>query len=852
MTEIPDWLNPTPGGTTGHPPDGGLGLQQWNAPSQDEMRHMRAQLLESVLSAVVQAVRGLFIPGPFGAALEQLVDWATGLPLIGPLVEAITGVVGGTMDTIADFFGGFVAAGGSIIEQLAETLTGLPGTLADIALWVSELPLIGPIVEAITGIVGGGLDTLAGWFGGFAAGAGSLLEQLVNAFTGLPGTLGDIVTWVENLPLIGPLVEAITGVVGGGLSTISDFFGGFIAAGGSLIEQIVSAFTGLPGTLADIVTWVESLPLIGPLVEAITGIPGTIADIALWAVDVLTGRSPLFSGNLFGQIGAGIIGLIPGAHVAEVSPNLLADGDFPDPASLEGDAVWEWDGTTGHTYAGCASVDCNGIEKDLSSELIYVAQGHVLACSGWTLWSSLSATNTVSLELTCYQNVGTSNRPDYVVVDEPEIRRDTSGLANSGWRELSGSYTVPAGVDAVRLRAHVDATATTGTVKWDDLSLTKTQKMSLGLLDGLTDIIGNIWQTIQDIFDAIVSAIRRVPLVGNVLADTIEALEDLVGLTHNADDNATSALDQLAGLLWNLLNAPATVLGFIVDDLVPGIARTLENIWNGLTGQSDTEGVVGHAEATAVLTATAEALTAAQAEIVQLKQMLTSGVSVVDGFGRDEGNAGAGWTLMPVGSSVSYPTGGGGHAQTDGNNLTWQDSGNTPTTQLYRWTGTGQHSNSRYQAISMVLSTRGEDPLFGTTSGNHILARVSDDGLNYLRLQVNAYVGNTSNPLYQLFYCVGGVEQRLWWKDSGAVPGAGSVISLLAGLQGQNDRTHTVVVNNNIIDQITESSPVSWLSTTPNTMGWGLGMSAGDNIGIWPFLRQAKPAKINTWTAQDQ
>lgn len=53
---------------------------QWVGPSQEQMRQLRQQLLESILAWVVQAVKGLFIPGGgFGSALEQLEDWANGL-----------------------------------------------------------------------------------------------------------------------------------------------------------------------------------------------------------------------------------------------------------------------------------------------------------------------------------------------------------------------------------------------------------------------------------------------------------------------------------------------------------------------------------------------------------------------------------------------------------------------------------------------------------------------------------------------------------------------------------------------------------------------------------------------------
>jgi hypothetical protein len=669
-----------------------------------------------------------------------------------------------------------------------------------------------------------------------------------------------IVTNVERLfgdlnPLGGTFnpidaIETLISVIRDTLVTLPiDLINGLPAFIANVTTNIETLFQGLVG-------FVEGIPILGQIVEAILGIPGDLVNLATWAVDVLTGKSPLFSGNLFGQIEAGIIGLIPGAHVAEVSPNLLTDGDFPDAATLAGDSVWTWDGTQGHTYHGCASVVCDGTVKDLSSDLIHVAKGHVLAGSAWVMWSGLTftaGTHPIRLKLSLYQNTGTSSRPAYSLVGNPDLAYDSSGLAGSGWRQLTGTYTVPDGVDAVRLVPHVDASATLGTVKWDDLSLVKTQKMSLGMLDGLTDIIGGIWSFLQDLVDGITSAIRLIPIVGAPLADALTALEDLVGLTHGTAVTADGAVNAHNDLLGNLLNYPEHVIGELTDDLIPGIGQTLTNIWAGLTGHT-ADMQVSHASAQGVLEHSAAAMTAAQAEITLLKASLTGGTSAQDTFSRTESTPGTNWASMPVGSTVFYPHTGQGQPQTDGNNLFWNDYGNTSNTKLLRWTGPGQHSLGRFQAVSIVLSSQGEDPFLGKTSGDQILARVSDDGLNYIRLQANAYVGNSGDPSLQLFYCVGGVETRLWWKDVGPVPGSGAVLTLLAGLKGYNDHTYSIIINNNIIDKVTENFPISWCTSTPSTMGWGLGMTAGNNFG--GFLgfgeRQACPGKINTWTAQDQ
>lgn len=706
--------------------------------------------------------------------------------------------------------------------------------------------------------------------------AAMLIEGVEWVFDAIVGEFGkllgfDMTQFLADVHHIVTNLEMMFGELnpfGGSFDPVAAILTLFDILKDALVTLPMDLIEGLPGAIANLVQnvetlfgnlvgFVEGIPILGQIVEAIIGIPGDLAHLAEWAIGVLTGKSPLFSGNLFGQIGAGIIGLIPGAHVAEVSPNLLPDGDFPDAASLAGDEVWTWDGTDGHTFNGCAKVTCNSVAKDLSSDLIPVAKGHVLDASAWVSWFGLTrtaGTHPIRLNLTLYQNTGTSSRPDYSVVGNPTIAYDSSGLTGSGWRELRGTYTVPENVDAVRFNAHIDATATGGIVKWDDLSLIKTQKMSLGMLDGLVEIIEEIWNFCQDIVDGIISVIRMVPIVGAPLADALTALEELVGMTHNTKDLTDNAIENHNNLLYELLNYPQHVLGEITDDLIPGIGHTLENIWAGLTGHA-ADFQVSHVAAQAVLEQSAAAMTAAQAEIALLKASLTGGVSAQDTFSRQESDAGSAyWQSMPVGSTVYYPHSGGGHAETDGNNLFWNPSGNTPNTKLMRWIGTGQHSLGRFQAVSLVLSSQGEDPFLGKTSGHQILARVSDDGLNYLRLQFNAYVGNPDDPALQLYYCVGGVETRLWWKDIGPIPGSGAVLTLLAGLKGYNERTHTVIINNNIIDEITEAGPVSWCTSTPSTMGWGLGMTAGNNFGgfLGFFERQACPGKINTWTARDQ
>ncbi|QPO16543.1 minor tail protein [Mycobacterium phage TelAviv] len=122
--EIPDWVRKVPRQVRKLPPN-----NQWEGISEEMMQQLRGQLLESILSAVVQAIRGLFVPGPFGSAAEQLEQWAQGLgaEIIAKIYE-LTGInlsswdafleslsdgkgidlpfVGNALNALSAFFGG--------------------------------------------------------------------------------------------------------------------------------------------------------------------------------------------------------------------------------------------------------------------------------------------------------------------------------------------------------------------------------------------------------------------------------------------------------------------------------------------------------------------------------------------------------------------------------------------------------------------------------------------------------------------------------------------------------------------------------------------------------------------------
>ena len=112
MTEQPpDWVVNVPSSQGIHTEP--AKTTQWVGLSQDAMRQLRQQLLESILAWVVQAVKGLFIPGDgFGSAFDQLEDWANQLldaaglgEMTGLDFSSPTAFIGSLITTVGEVIG---------------------------------------------------------------------------------------------------------------------------------------------------------------------------------------------------------------------------------------------------------------------------------------------------------------------------------------------------------------------------------------------------------------------------------------------------------------------------------------------------------------------------------------------------------------------------------------------------------------------------------------------------------------------------------------------------------------------------------------------------------------------------
>ena len=301
-----------------------------------------------------------------------------------------------------------------------------------------------------------------------------------------------LIHFIEDLPVVGQfvkLLEAFTGQYDGTdqiLLTIQDLFGPLV----KLAEKLVELLTGAPGSFDDLKTWSESLPLIGPLIAVLTGDaagPRDIGALGTWAQSLLRRTSDIPAERLVGQISHSAFAQIPVANISVASPNLLSQGEFESLATIAPGNGWTYDEDENHSgKGGSAKVTANGTLLQLfSNQEIKVGEGDKLTVSTWIKTSGYTGSGT-PIELSLVPFVGTTQQSTVSIA----VR-----TSSTSWVQMSNAspYVIPAGVTSVRVRLAVTASATAGTIWFDDIALTKTGLLGQNLVDYLLDAWNKIW-----------------------------------------------------------------------------------------------------------------------------------------------------------------------------------------------------------------------------------------------------------------------------------------------------------------------------------------------------------------------
>lgn len=317
-------------------------------------------------------------------------------------------------------------------------------------------------------------------------------------------------------------------------------------------DMIKSAFAGIKGIIFTFFPWFQKL-------EEFLGGIDLISDDGSW--DVGAAVKQFFDNmvNPFNLVKATLdrlidFGFLPKLSISSLTlgrPNLILNGAFNTAASIGDTANWFWVDTDGHSGPGQVYTAADGTTKSLVSNLIDVDAGQHIDISAWFKWTDLVYTGTspIRLEAIAYA--------DNVPLDVTVVDFFASPPANAGgWSQLSDTYTVPSGADNVVVQLVLDAAATGGVLRADDVVARKQFLEGLlpqNIVNGLTGALSGLVSNFQGIIDTAWNAIFGGDgNPGHDLGDLFNALKNIpganvLGFGGNLLDTFQDTWDRLVG-----------------------------------------------------------------------------------------------------------------------------------------------------------------------------------------------------------------------------------------------------------------------------------------------------------------
>ncbi|AKJ72375.1 minor tail protein [Gordonia phage GTE8] len=325
---------------------------------------------------------------------------------------------------------------------------------------------------------------------------------------------------------------------------------------GEIVAKILDLF-GL-----DIPNWEDALANWEALKDAFEG-TYVGPDLALNIIQNTIGTIRRLATGL---INPGRLPLIPFSHIGETYPNLLENGGFESADSLDGQSIWTWDGTEGRTAPGSAKAVGDGTRKVLLSNSVPATAEQKFQISGWVKWADLTG-GANALRVSVVPYLGGN-----VLADVPIATR-SSPTANSGWTELTGTYEVPAGVDSIRLQVEVGATVTAGSVWWDDMRISKYGSLPQRFIGGLVDALGDLGEGIVAVVGQIGDFFDRITgRVGATIGDIQEWISQL-GTILSGGTVGAGLLPTLSNGLRFAVNGVQSFIQNVIDTILSALRK---------------------------------------------------------------------------------------------------------------------------------------------------------------------------------------------------------------------------------------------------------------------------------------
>lgn len=237
------------------------------------------------------------------------------------------------------------------------------------------------------------------------------------------------------------------------------------------------------------------IPFVGTVLSKLAELLGLGSAGANGVIGFLQGLAGPIDPSRIPLLSLGHIGLFDTGQ----EPNLLDNPDYLGEISVDSGDGWAWDDTVGRTAAGSARVTADGTRKVRTSNVIPVTAGQKFGeLSGYVKWAGITRSSSgaaFTIELLTYANGS--------LVSTVNVGAISSPSASSGWQKIPGpfTWTVPAGIDTVRVRIAVESRVTAGDVWWDDLVARKRQLLPMEWVLGLLPKFQDTFNTIADGLD---------------------------------------------------------------------------------------------------------------------------------------------------------------------------------------------------------------------------------------------------------------------------------------------------------------------------------------------------------------
>lgn len=425
------------------------------------------------------------------------------IPFIGSIVNAILGWAGDLLNIdLSDW-----------INAIQNLMTWWTDWFGDINIWDSGfdvLTLLGGVFTAIPGWIGQllGID-LSGW-----------LPSVQNAMNWWTDFFGDLNIWDELFDVF----ELFGKIFEGMLTNIGNLLTIDLSGWQTAVENVLTWWTNIFGNINifnvgfnpldlleklaenlkdfifdilpfnDLGAWIDRT-FIQPIVGIFTGdaLRLDLASLGDAVGKFLTQFSPINVAQLFGTIPQRLFGVLPVASIAERSDNMLdPQGGFDISASVEGATGWDWDSTEGSGTTGCVKLVCDGGLHQLYTRIaVPVSERDQIYISA-------------KMKTVGYSGIGTPFRLN-VIPFKGDVQQSTiiidSQAESTTWLEMADTIVIEEDVTSIFVMLEVLATASAGTVYWDDVGVYKTGTMPQTLVDKLEDVWESTTQLIDDGLD---------------------------------------------------------------------------------------------------------------------------------------------------------------------------------------------------------------------------------------------------------------------------------------------------------------------------------------------------------------